>query len=85
MYTIQIEDGREQPLMLSILKLILLLITSYIYNSDFLKHFFLSIIKNILFLGDSSLHIAMRARSKAIVGVLLKNPKHSQLLYKPNR
>ena len=36
-------------------------------------------------LGDSSLHIAMRARSKAIVGVLLKNPKHSQLLYKPNR
>jgi len=35
--------------------------------------------------GDTALHIAMRARSKAIVGVLLKNPKHSQLLYKPNR
>jgi len=35
--------------------------------------------------GDTPLHIAMRARSKAIVGALLKNPKHSQLLYKPNR
>ena len=35
--------------------------------------------------GDTALHIAMRARSKAIVGALLKNPKHSQLLYKPNR
>lgn len=31
------------------------------------------------------LHIAMRARSKAIVEVLLRNPKHSQLLYRPNR
>jgi len=40
MYTIEIEDGREEPLMLSILKLILLLITSCIYNSNFLKHFF---------------------------------------------
>ena len=35
--------------------------------------------------GDSALHIAMRARSKAIVELLLRNPKHSQLLYKPNK
>ena len=27
----------------------------------------------------------MRARSKAIVELLLRNPQHSQLLYKPNR
>nr|CAD7262820.1 unnamed protein product [Timema shepardi] len=35
--------------------------------------------------GDTVLHIAMRARSKAIVEVLLRNPKNSQLLYRPNR
>ncbi|XP_014273864.1 kinase D-interacting substrate of 220 kDa isoform X5 [Halyomorpha halys] len=35
--------------------------------------------------GDTALHIAMRARSKAIVEVLLRNPKNSQLLYRPNR
>lgn len=35
--------------------------------------------------GDTALHIAMRARSKAVVEVLLRNPKHSQLLYRPNR
>ena len=29
--------------------------------------------------GDSALHIAMRARSKAIVELLLRNPKHSQV------
>merc|ERR1719342_1202700 len=36
-------------------------------------------------MGDTALHVAMRARSKAIVELLLRNPKHSQLLYKPNR
>lgn len=35
--------------------------------------------------GDTALHIAMRARSKAIVEILLRNPKHSQHLYRPNR
>ncbi|KAJ8928238.1 hypothetical protein NQ314_019188 [Rhamnusium bicolor] len=35
--------------------------------------------------GDTALHIAMRARSKAIVEVLLRNPKNSQLLYRPNK
>ncbi len=35
--------------------------------------------------GDTALHIAMRARSKTIVEILLRNPKHSQLLYRPNR
>lgn len=35
--------------------------------------------------GDTVLHIAMRARSKAVVEILLRNPKHSQLLYRPNR
>ncbi|CAB3376203.1 Hypothetical predicted protein [Cloeon dipterum] len=35
--------------------------------------------------GDTCLHIAMRARSKAIVEVLLRNPKHSQHLYRPNK
>jgi ankyrin repeat-rich membrane spanning protein len=35
--------------------------------------------------GDTCLHIAMRARSKAIVEILLRNPKDSQLLYRPNR
>ncbi|XP_032676963.1 kinase D-interacting substrate of 220 kDa B isoform X3 [Odontomachus brunneus] len=35
--------------------------------------------------GDTVLHIAMRAQSKAIVEMLLRNPKNSQLLYRPNR
>ncbi|GAB6020752.1 hypothetical protein CHUAL_003414 [Chamberlinius hualienensis] len=35
--------------------------------------------------GDTALHIAMRAHSKAIVELLLRNPKNSQLLYRPNR
>lgn len=35
--------------------------------------------------GDTALHIAMRASSKGIVEVLLRNPKNSQLLYRPNR
>ena len=35
--------------------------------------------------GDTALHIAMRARSKAIVELLLRNPKHSQQLYRPNK
>ncbi|XP_026744972.1 kinase D-interacting substrate of 220 kDa B isoform X3 [Trichoplusia ni] len=35
--------------------------------------------------GDTALHIAMRARSKQIVEILLRNPKNSQLLYKPNK
>ncbi|XP_045785394.1 kinase D-interacting substrate of 220 kDa B isoform X2 [Maniola jurtina] len=35
--------------------------------------------------GDTSLHVAMRARSKQIVEILLRNPKNSQLLYKPNK
>ncbi|KAK9503786.1 hypothetical protein O3M35_010270 [Rhynocoris fuscipes] len=35
--------------------------------------------------GDTALHIAMRARSKAVVEILLRNPKNSQLLYRPNR
>lgn len=34
---------------------------------------------------DTCLHIAMRARAKAIVEILLRNPKHGQLLYRPNR
>ncbi|XP_058810678.1 kinase D-interacting substrate of 220 kDa B-like [Phymastichus coffea] len=35
--------------------------------------------------GDTVLHIAMRARSKGIVEILLRNPKNSQLLYRPNK
>ncbi|XP_033155617.1 kinase D-interacting substrate of 220 kDa isoform X1 [Drosophila mauritiana] len=35
--------------------------------------------------GDTCLHIAMRARSKTIVEALLRNPKHSQLLYRANK
>ncbi|XP_072943714.1 uncharacterized protein Arms isoform X2 [Epargyreus clarus] len=35
--------------------------------------------------GDTALHIALRARSKQIVEILLRNPKNSQLLYKPNK
>ncbi|XP_068222822.1 kinase D-interacting substrate of 220 kDa B-like isoform X3 [Palaemon carinicauda] len=35
--------------------------------------------------GDTVLHIAMRGRSKRIVEILLRNPKNSQLLYRPNR
>ncbi|XP_043269211.1 kinase D-interacting substrate of 220 kDa B isoform X3 [Venturia canescens] len=35
--------------------------------------------------GDTVLHVAMRARSKGIVEILLRNPKNSQLLYRPNR
>ncbi|KAL7300780.1 hypothetical protein TKK_0006756 [Trichogramma kaykai] len=35
--------------------------------------------------GDTVLHIAMRARSRRMVEILLQNPKHSQLLYRPNK
>lgn len=35
--------------------------------------------------GDTALHIAMRAQSKTIVEILVRNPKHSHLLYRPNR
>lgn len=35
--------------------------------------------------GDTCLHIAMRARSKAIVEALLRNPKNSALLYRANK
>ncbi|XP_008184045.1 kinase D-interacting substrate of 220 kDa B isoform X2 [Acyrthosiphon pisum] len=35
--------------------------------------------------GDTALHIAMRARARGIVEILLRNPKNSQLLYRPNR
>ncbi|KAG0717264.1 Kinase D-interacting substrate [Chionoecetes opilio] len=35
--------------------------------------------------GDTALHIAMRGRTKRIVEILLRNPKNSQLLYRPNR
>ena len=35
--------------------------------------------------GDTALHVAMRAGSKTIVEMILRNPKHSQLLYKPNK
>ena len=34
--------------------------------------------------GDTALHLAMRARSKKVVEVLLRLPKNNQLLYKPN-
>ena len=34
--------------------------------------------------GDTALHVAMRAGSKAIIETILRNPKNSQLLYKPN-
>ena len=35
--------------------------------------------------GDSAMHIAIRSRSKRIMEMLLRNPKDSRLLYKPNR
>ena len=35
--------------------------------------------------GDTALHVAMRAGSRSIVELILRNPKHSQLLYKPNQ
>lgn len=35
--------------------------------------------------GDTALHIALRARSKRITEMLLRNPKNSQLLYKANK
>ncbi|KAK4337261.1 hypothetical protein RND71_043259 [Anisodus tanguticus] len=35
--------------------------------------------------GDTALHIASRAQSKAILEFILRNPKNSQLLYKPNK
>ena len=34
--------------------------------------------------GDTALHLAMRARSKKVVEVLLRLPKNNRLLYKPN-
>ena len=35
--------------------------------------------------GDTSLHVAMRAGSKTVVEIILRNPKHAQLLYRPNK
>lgn len=35
--------------------------------------------------GDCALHIAARAQSKAILELILRNPKNSQMLYKPNK
>ncbi|RWS07029.1 kinase D-interacting substrate of 220 kDa-like isoform X2 [Dinothrombium tinctorium] len=35
--------------------------------------------------GDTALHIATRAQAKAIMELLLRNPRNSQLLYKPNK
>ena len=35
--------------------------------------------------GDTALHIAMRAQSRTIAEILLRNPKHSHLLYRRNR
>lgn len=35
--------------------------------------------------GDTALHIAMRSSSRNIVELLLRNPSHGQLLYRPNR
>ncbi|RWS27036.1 hypothetical protein B4U80_04880 [Leptotrombidium deliense] len=35
--------------------------------------------------GDTALHIATRAQSKAIMELLLRNPRNSQILYKPNK
>jgi ankyrin repeat-rich membrane spanning protein len=34
--------------------------------------------------GDCALHIAARAQSRAILELLLRNPRNSQLLYRPN-
>ncbi|KAK6976674.1 kinase D-interacting substrate of 220 kDa, partial [Biomphalaria glabrata] len=35
--------------------------------------------------GDTALHIAIRARSKRITELLLRNPRHSRLLYRLNK
>ncbi|KAK6168546.1 hypothetical protein SNE40_021058 [Patella caerulea] len=35
--------------------------------------------------GDTPLHIAIRARSKRITELLLRNPRNSRLLYRPNK
>ncbi|KAK3576078.1 hypothetical protein CHS0354_014082 [Potamilus streckersoni] len=35
--------------------------------------------------GDTALHISLRARSKRITELLLRNPRNSRLLYKPNK
>lgn len=35
--------------------------------------------------GDTALHIAARSQSKVILELILRNPKNSQLLYKPNK
>lgn len=35
--------------------------------------------------GDTALHIAARSQSKAILELILRNPKNSQILYKPNK
>ncbi|WAQ99559.1 KDISB-like protein [Mya arenaria] len=35
--------------------------------------------------GDTALHISLRARSKRITELLLRNPRNSRLLYRPNK
>jgi ankyrin repeat protein len=39
----------------------------------------------ILQKGDTALHISLRARSKRITELLLRNPRNSRLLYRPNK
>lgn len=36
-------------------------------------------------MGDNSLHIALRNRSRDIVDILLSNPRHAKYLYRPNK
>ena len=35
--------------------------------------------------GDTSIHIAVRAMSKRVTEILLRDPKNGRLLYKPNK
>ncbi|CAG2197132.1 ARMS [Mytilus edulis] len=35
--------------------------------------------------GDTALHVAIRGRSKKITELLLRNPRNSRLLYRPNK
>ena len=55
------------------------------YFPQLYKVHFISVITLFPQRGDTALHIAIRARSKRITELLLRNPRNSRLLYRPNK
>ena len=60
-----------------------------LFESTLVKmpHFWKSLVTAHIYFqkGDTALHISLRARSKRITELLLRNPRNSRLLYRPNK